>query len=627
MTTIHARPVQSPPSAFVQVLTALAGGILLFFALFVGMLTVYDVRYFGRVFPGVSVAGVDVSGMNPQQAAVKLSQSLAYPNAGKILLRDGERMWVAAPVQMGMVLDAQATADNAFRAGRSGGIVSSLGTQFRAFRSGVDVAPVMVLDERTAQEYLQAVATQVELPVIEAALEIHGSQVNAVPGQIGRLVDVDATLRQVSAQMQTFTDGEVPLVVQEQAPLVLDSSKQAEAARRLLSGPFALTLAAHAEGDPGPWTISPEMLGSMLVIQRMAGASGGEYKLSINEQLILPQLNAIAEAVNRGSADARFVFNDDTRRLDLIRPALDGRTLLIPESIAAINTAVAQGSASAALALDIMQPAVSNDATAEGLGIRQLVSSETSYFFGSSEARMQNIKAAAAQFHGLLIAPGETFSMGSALGDVSLDNGYAEALIIYGDRTIKGIGGGVCQVSTTLFRTAFFGGFPIVERVPHAYRVYYYEQTPNGANNPELAGLDATVYTPLVDLKFTNDTPYWLLMETYVNEGARRITWKFYSTSDGRTINWDTTGPVNRVAAPEPKLEENPDMAKGEMKQVDWSAEGADVLVTRTVMRDGQTYFTDQFSTHYAPWQAICQYGPGTQKPRALARDLGLCQP
>ena len=92
MTTIHARPVQSPPSAFVQVLTALAGGILLFFALFVGMLTVYDVRYFGRVFPGVSVAGVDVSGMNPQQAAVKLSQSLAYPNAGKILLRDGERM-------------------------------------------------------------------------------------------------------------------------------------------------------------------------------------------------------------------------------------------------------------------------------------------------------------------------------------------------------------------------------------------------------------------------------------------------------------------------------------------------------------------------------------------------------
>jgi hypothetical protein len=132
--------------------------------------------------------------------------------------------------------------------------------------------------------------------LIEATLEIHGSQVNAVPGQVGRLVDMDATLRQVSAQMQTFTDGEVQLVVQERAPLVLDSSKQAEAARRLLSGPFALTLSAHAEGDPGPWTLSPEMLGSMLVIQRLEGESGGEYKLSINEQLILPQLKEIAAA-------------------------------------------------------------------------------------------------------------------------------------------------------------------------------------------------------------------------------------------------------------------------------------------------------------------------------------------
>lgn len=627
MTTIYARPAQSPPSAFVQVLTALAGGILLFFALFVGLLAVYNVRYLGRVYPGVSVAGVDVSGLNPQQAAVKLSQTLAYPNTGKILLRDGERIWVAAPVQMGMVLDAQATAQNAFRAGRSGGIFSSLGTQYRAYRSGVDVAPVMILDERTAQDYLQAVAAQVDLPVIEATLEIQGSQVNAVPGQVGRLVDVDATLRQVSAQMQSFTDGEVQLVVQEQAPLVLDSSKQAEAARRLLSAPFALTLAARAEGDPGPWTLSPEMLGSMLVIQRLEGASGGEYQLSINEQLILAQLNGIAAELNRGAADARFIFNDETRQLDLSRPAQDARTLLIPESIAAINAAVSQGNQSAALGLDIRQPAVSNDATAQSLGISELVEEQTSYFFGSSAARIQNIQAAAAQFHGLLVAPGETFSMGGALGDVSLDNGYAEAMIIYGDRTIKGVGGGVCQVSTTLFRTAFFAGFPIVERAPHAYRVYYYEQTPTGANNPDLAGLDATVYTPLVDLKFTNDTPYWLLMETYVNESARRITWKFYSTPDGRTVTWDTTGPVNRVSAPEPEFEENPDMAKGEMKQVDWSAEGADVVVTRSVMRDGQTYFTDQFATHYAAWQAICQYGPGTQKPRALAKDLGLCQP
>ena len=133
----------------------------------------------------------------------------------------------------------------------------------------------------------------------------------------------------------------------------------------------------------------------------------------------------------------------------------------------------------------------------------------------SSKERVQNINAASAKFHGLLVAPGETFSMAAALGDITLDNGYAEALIIVGGPTIKGVGGGVCQVSTTLFRNAFFAGFPILERYAHAYRVGYYEQNANG-HDPDLAGLDATVFVPLVDFKFANDTPYWLLMETYV---------------------------------------------------------------------------------------------------------------
>ena len=105
--------------------------------------------------------------------------------------------------------------------------------------------------------------------------------------------------------------------------------------------------------------------------------------------------------------------------------------------------------------------------------------------------------------------------MAAVLGDVSLDTGYAEALIIYGDRTIKGVGGGVCQVSTTLFRTVFFGGYQVDERWFHAYRVKYYEQTASGGHDENLAGLDATVFAPQVDFRFTNDSPYWLLMETY----------------------------------------------------------------------------------------------------------------
>jgi len=223
------------------------------------------------------------------------------------------------------------------------------------------------------------------------------------------------------------------------------------------------------------------------------------------------------------------------------------------------------------------------------------------------------------------VAPGETFSMGNVLGDVSLENGFAEALIIYGGRTIKGVGGGVCQVSTTLFRTVFNAGFPVVERYSHAYRVSYYEKDASNNIDPNLAGLDATVYFPLVDFKFTNDTPYWLLMETDVNVDARTLTWKIYSTPDGRSVTWETTGPTNVVPAPSPIFEENPDLSADQIKQVDYAAQGADVNVTRTVWRNGQVYFTDQFQTHYQPWAAICDYGPGTEDPKKTARKKELC--
>ena len=202
--------------------------------------------------------------------------------------------------------------------------------------------------------------------------------------------------------------------------------------------------------------------------------------------------------------------------------------------------------------------------------------------------------------------------MAEAMDEITLDNGYAEALIIYNGQTIEGVGGGVCQVSTTLFRTAFFAGFPITERHPHAYRVSYYEKTAGNSRDNDLAGLDATVYVPLIDLKFFNDTPYWILMETYVNRSANRLTWKFYSTWDRRTIEWRTTGPINIVEPKKTKYVENPDLESGETEKVEWEADGADVLVERTVYKDEEVWFEDSFSTHYEPWREVIEYGPGT---------------
>ena len=248
----------------------------------------------------------------------------------------------------------------------------------------------------------------------------------------------------------------------------------------------------------------------------------------------------------------------------------------------------------------------------EDLGITELVYAYTSYFRGSTSDRVQNIETAAAAFHGLLVPPGGVLSMSDELGDISLENGYAEAAIILGDETIQGVGGGVCQVSTTLFRTVYYAGYPVLERHPHAYRVGYYELTANG-HDPDLAGLDATVFVPLVDFKFQNDTEHWLLMETYINRSNYSLTWKFYSTKDGRQVESTSSGLTNIVKAPDPIYRENPELAKGENKQVDWAVDGATVIIKRTVTRNGSILYQDTFSTIYQPWRDIFDYGPGTE--------------
>ncbi len=610
---------------FPQIVAALLSGLMFFFAIIILWTVGYQLRYAGRIFPGVSVAGVDLSGLSPSDAAVKLNQTLSYPISGKILFRNGDNAWIATPAELGMVFDPSSSAQTAYSLGRSGGLFGALAGQIRAGGGGIHIPPVIIFDQRVAYQYLSQIASQIDQPVMEASLSLQGTNVVAEPGQVGHELKIDATLIYLGAQLQTFSDGEVPLVVQEIQPQILDVSAQADTARQILSQPLTITIPNASASDPGPFVYSADIIAKMLSAQRIQNGDQQGVQVVLDPRGLQDMLTPLKSQVDRAAANAEFVFNDDTGQLDLMKDSQVGRTMDMDASIKAINDAVLQGQHTAALVINEAQPQVSGSATGEQLGIRQLVSSQVSYFYGSSAERIQNIQAAAARFHGLLVAPGETFSMGDHLGDVSLENGFAEALIIYGGRTIKGVGGGVCQVSTTLFRAVFFGGYPIVERYSHAYRVSYYEQTPSGGDDPTLAGLDATVYFPLVDFKFTNDTPYWILMETYVNAAARTLTWKFYSTSDGRSVTWETSGPTNVVPAPEPSFEENDELAKNEIKQVDWAANGADVTVNRTVMRDGGVLFQDTISTHYEPWQAICQYGPDTKNPEKSAKDQNKC--
>ncbi len=598
-----------------QILAAFGLGLFTFIFISAAFIIGFQVWFAGRIYPGVNVAGVDLGGLTPAEAADEVSRAITYPQSGRILLQDGQNGWVATPQELGLFLDPGATAASAYKVGRQGGLFDRLEDQFETWYRGRTIAPALLFDQRLAYFYLTRLAEQINQPVIEANLGLQGTEVVVHSGKIGRTLDIEVSLALLSRQVQSLQDGLVPLVVKETPPFILDASQQAEIARRILSQPLTLKMPEGQSAEGSPWVFDQATLASMLTIERVQESDGETFEISLSSEMLLTFLSNLAPRLQTYPVNARFIFNDDTRQLDLLEPAVIGRTLNVEESIRAIKNGLQNDQHTIELVFNLTEPPATDAATAESLGITELVSQHTSYFYGSSRERVQNIQASARRFHGLLVPPGAVFSMADALGNISLDNGYAEALIIVGGQTIKGVGGGVCQVSTTLFRTAFFGGYPIVERHAHAYRVSYYEKVYGNRVDTSLAGLDATVYVPLVDFKFTNDTPYWLLMETYVSPNNSSITWKFYSTSDGRKVEWDTTGPINIVEPPKPLYKENPDLREGEIKQVDWEAKGAEVRVTRTVTRNGQVYLQDTVYTLYRPWQAVYEYGPGTEIP------------
>ncbi|MGI6740787.1 MAG: VanW family protein [Brevefilum sp.] len=598
-----------------QILWSFPISLVIFGMLVVIALIAFEVVYAEKIYPGIYILDENLSGLSREEASQRLSSALPYTYEGKVSLAYEDRVWEARPIDLGYLIDPTFSAQHAYETGRRGWFPTSLVEKVKAWFTGIQLTPVVYYDERIAQAFIQSIAAEIDQPVQEASLALENTQVVVRNGQVGKEVDIEMTLALIETILMYMQEAEVPIVVHETSPQIMDVSDQAELTREILSEALVIQ---DPSDESQSWTISPEELAGMLSITRDDDAEGSNasYQISLNQQVFTNYLKQLASSVSIEPENTRFIFNDDTHQLEVIKPATIGRRLDIAASLEQIDAQVKKGSHEASLAFETIKPTVTDDMTAADLGVTELVHAETTYFYGSDAARVQNIEIAASQFHGLLIPPGETFSLADNFGNISLENGYAEALIIYGGQTIQGVGGGICQVSTTLFRAAFFAGFPIVERHAHAYRVSYYEMRSDGSRDVNLAGLDATVYVPIVDLKFTNDTDHWLLMETYMGDYSS-LTWKFYSTGDGRTVSWQTTGPTNVVPAPEDLYRENPDLKQGEIKKVDYAAEGADITVTRTVYKGDAVHLSDTIFTRFRPWQAVFEYGPGTKIPES----------
>lgn len=319
-------------------------------------------------------------------------------------------------------------------------------------------------------------------------------------------------------------------------------------------------------------------------------------------------LNPIKKSVQVEAVDA--LFNVTNNKVTTFRQSRNGKTLDFPSLEQGIDHRIPSllknptpQNVKIEIPIKILKPNITTEKTNK-YGIVELVGEGKSYFRGSIPNRIFNITLATSRINGILVAPGDTFSFNNALGDVSKFTGYKEAYIISNGRTILGDGGGVCQVSTTLFRALLEAGLPITERHAHAYRVGYYEQNTG-------PGLDATVYSPTVDLKFRNDTKNYLLIQSFLDPEEQSLVFMIFGKKDGRIST--VTDPVilSETPAPAPLYQDDPTLPKGTIKQVDFAASGAHVKFTRTVSKDGKVIINETYDNNYTPWKAI--YMVGTQ--------------
>lgn len=238
------------------------------------------------------------------------------------------------------------------------------------------------------------------------------------------------------------------------------------------------------------------------------------------------------------------------------------------------------------------------------LGIKELIGSGTSTFKHSSATRNINITKGSSIVNRILVAPNDTFSFVKSLGEVTLEAGYAKAYIIRQGKTELDVGGGICQVSTTLFRAMLNAGLDITERKNHAYRVSYYEED----SKP---GFDATVFIPSPDLKFINDTGHYVLIQSILDMNNRRLTYEIYGTSDGRKSEITNYRQWDSAPAPPDVWIDDPTLPAGKTVQDEHAIPGLKTAFDWTVKdKDGKTIHQKTFQSNFVPWAAVYRRGP-----------------
>ncbi len=580
-------------------LVSLAGGLVY------GGLLLFERILAERIYPNISVRGLPIGGMTRAEARAALQRRYADFLATPITLSFNDQIWRLAAEDLGLRLAIDEALDAAFAIGHQADWSANLRIAAATWQYGVDLPIRLTFDQRIAQATLKTIAAEIDRPPQNASIDLRGSTIIVGLEQWGRQTLIDATLADIAAAVQRLQPQEVTIRTRILEPTVLDSdiAPTVSELRLLLSGPLRL------EGQGGRcqpecrWEWSLDQIASWIKLRRLTAIDGRPaLAVTIDQSAIRAMLNPIAATLREEGGLPRVDWNNGDLRIRT--PGTPGRGLAVEEALARINAALYSSERTVILPLRDLPPPVTAENLAM-LGIRAPVGVGISSFRNSADYRITNIQAGTRQIDGVLIPPGATFSFNTTLGPVTAERGFVEGYAIVDNRTQKEWGGGLCQVSTTVFRAAFFAGLPITERHAHSFRISWYEEL------GEPPGLDAAIFTGVHDLRFVNDTGGWLLLSGTVDLRRQQLTITLYGQPTNRRVEY-TYRILERMPAPtQPVYVDDPTLPNGVVRQTDTARDGLQVEIYRTVYAGNQVHLRDTIPTTFQPWPNIFVRGTG----------------
>jgi vancomycin resistance protein YoaR len=547
-------------------------------------------RLSDHVAGGVSSSGIDLGGLSRSRASEVLAREFQRRLAQPIRVRVNGRSASVTPASLGIRVDTAATVREAMGVGR-------VRATFFPFGYHRVIQPVIVLPKTFAVPVpLQAAA----LDPVDASLTLASNgHASVTPGRAGRSFPVAASLRAIAlASIAERTDVRLSRHA-EPADITTKAAERAKARVALmLSGPIEVTRTGGHEG-----VLQPSQLAPLLVSKTYTHTIGVTFDPARVRTLFTRIVkDALVTPVNAS-------FDPEPDRSVKLNTAHTGIKLNAQKTAARLTTAGLQSTPAtrvAQIAFALARPSFTTK-EAKAMGITQVVGSFTSNMGDSSPNRIVNVHLMADILNGYQIAPGATFSFNDAVGPRTADRGFLEGQAIENGLLVPSIGGGVCQVATTIFNAALGGGYPIVYRQNHSFYIDHY---------PE--GLDATVADGGPDFEFENDTQHTIIVRTAYTD--QTMTVSLLSAPTDRTSQL-TPGTETNYSQPKKRYIMDPDVAPGTMEQQTLGERGFDYSVTQTITTTAGAETTHIYPSHYIAEDIIFDVGKGAKLPKGAVLE------